>query len=66
MLVGNIDPVDWAWISAFFWGLAVILHICFYIFYFRLKTPREGEYSSKKEKLIEKEMEKMKKKLAEK
>ncbi len=63
MSVGELDNIEWSVYPGFFWGMVVILHIIVYMTYFRSKSSTDGGYSSKKERLIEKEMEKMRKKL---
>ncbi|MHA1148934.1 MAG: 2TM domain-containing protein [Promethearchaeota archaeon] len=53
----------WVIYPAIFWGAGLIAHIIVYIIYFRSKITPDGEAKSKKERQIEKEMEKMKKKM---
>ncbi len=52
----------WVIFPAIFWGTAVILHTLIYILYFSGKVEKSGKYSSRKERAIEKELEKMRKK----
>ncbi|MFX1568859.1 MAG: 2TM domain-containing protein [Promethearchaeota archaeon] len=52
----------WVVYPSIFWGAAVILHIIIYIQYFSGKVEKSGKYSSRKERAIEKELEKMRKK----
>jgi len=52
----------WVIFPAIFWGTAVILHIFIYIQYFSRKAEKSGKYRSRKERAIEKELEKMRKK----
>jgi len=52
----------WVRFPAIFWGTAVILHIIIYIRYFSRKVEGSGKQGSRKERAIEKELEKMRKK----
>jgi hypothetical protein len=52
----------WVVFPAIFWGTAVLLHIIFYIQYLSGKAEEGGKFKSRKERAIEKELEKMKKK----
>ncbi|MFX1478213.1 MAG: 2TM domain-containing protein [Promethearchaeota archaeon] len=54
----------WVIVPAIFWGVAVIFHIIIYLQYFRKGIERSGKHKSIKERAIEKELEKMKKKEA--
>jgi hypothetical protein len=51
----------WVIFPAIFWGTAVVLHIIIYIFYFGSKVEISGKRQSRKERAIEKELEKMRK-----
>ncbi|MFX1593195.1 MAG: 2TM domain-containing protein [Promethearchaeota archaeon] len=51
----------WVIFPAIFWGAAVIFHIILYMQYFSGKTEEGGKLRSRKEKAIEKELEKMRK-----
>ncbi|MHA2039175.1 MAG: 2TM domain-containing protein [Promethearchaeota archaeon] len=52
----------WVFFPAIFWGTAVVLHIIIYILYFSKKVEISGKRQSRKERAIEKELEKMRKK----
>ncbi|MFX1258790.1 MAG: 2TM domain-containing protein [Promethearchaeota archaeon] len=52
----------WVIFPAIFWGVVVILHILLYIHYFRGGFESTGRWKSIKERAIEKELEKMRKK----
>lgn len=52
----------WVVYPAIFWGTAVVLHIVFYIQFFSGKAEQDGKFRSRKERAIEKELEKMRKK----
>ncbi|MFX1378361.1 MAG: 2TM domain-containing protein [Promethearchaeota archaeon] len=52
----------WVIFPAIFWGAAVLLHIIFYIQYLSGKAEEGGKFKSRKERAIEKELEKMRKK----
>ncbi|MFX1326946.1 MAG: 2TM domain-containing protein [Promethearchaeota archaeon] len=52
----------WVIFPTVFWGSAVILHTLIYILYFSGKVEKSGKYRSRKERAIEKELEKMRKK----
>ncbi|MFW9818774.1 MAG: 2TM domain-containing protein [Candidatus Thorarchaeota archaeon] len=52
----------WVIFPAIFWGAAVFLHIIFYIQYLSGKAEESGRFKSRKERAIEKELEKMRKK----
>ncbi|MBN1801278.1 MAG: 2TM domain-containing protein [Candidatus Lokiarchaeota archaeon] len=62
MSVGAYSSLEWVQFPAFFWGLVLLLHIFIYLSYFRSKPSKKGEYGTKRERLIEKEMEKMRRK----
>ena len=51
----------WVIFPAIFWGIAVVLHIIIYILYFSNKVEISGKRQSRKERAIEKELEKMRK-----
>jgi len=55
---------DYYWVifPSIFWGTGVALHIIIYIHFFSGKVEKSGKYSSRKERAIEKELEKMRKK----
>jgi hypothetical protein len=52
----------WVVFPAIFWGTAVVLHIIFYIQYLSGKAEEGGKFKSRKERAIEKELEKIRKK----
>ncbi|MFX1499896.1 MAG: 2TM domain-containing protein [Promethearchaeota archaeon] len=52
----------WANFPAIFWGMAVIFHIILYLQFFSKKVEKTGKQVSRKERAIEKELEKMRKK----
>ncbi|MFX1575112.1 MAG: 2TM domain-containing protein [Promethearchaeota archaeon] len=52
----------WVIFPSIFWGAAVILHIFIYFQYYSKKAEPTGRWKSRKEKAIEKELEKMRKK----
>ena len=52
----------WVVFPVVFWGSAVILHILIYIHYYSGEHEVSGRWKSRKEKAIEKELEKMRKK----
>jgi hypothetical protein len=51
----------WVIFPAIFWGTAVVFHIIIYILYFSKKVEIIGKHQSRKERAIEKELEKMRK-----
>ncbi|MFX1390525.1 MAG: 2TM domain-containing protein [Promethearchaeota archaeon] len=52
----------WVVFPAIFWGTAVILHIIFYVQFLSGKAEEGGKFKSRKDRAIEKELEKMRKK----
>ena len=58
----TLSEFYWVIFPAIFWGTAVILHIIIYIHYFSKKAEGSGKQGSRKERAIEKELEKMRKK----
>lgn len=52
----------WVIFPAIFWGAAVLLHILFYIQYLSGKAEEHGKFKTRKDRAIEKELEKMRKK----
>jgi hypothetical protein len=54
----------WVVFPAIFWGAAVIFHVIFYIQYLSGKAEEGGKLKSRKERAIDKEIEKMRKKQA--
>ncbi|KKN00669.1 hypothetical protein LCGC14_1135500 [marine sediment metagenome] len=53
--------IYWVLFPTIFWGGLVILHIIIYIRYFSTKIENNGKVKSRKERAIEKELEKMRK-----
>ena len=58
----TLSAYYWVIFPAIFWGAAVILHILFYIQYLSGKAEEGRKFRSRKERAIEKELEKMRKK----
>ena len=52
----------WVLFPALFWGTGVVLHVIIYLIYYSGKNKKPGKFESRKERAIEKEMKKMKKK----
>jgi hypothetical protein len=55
--------IIWAYYPAVFWGFGLVVHIAFYRIYGRGDISEDGAVVSRKDKLIEKEMQKMKKRM---
>lgn len=55
--------LTWIFYPAFFWLIAVIIHFIIYMIYYQGDISETGEIKSKKEKAIEKEMQKMKERI---
>jgi len=51
----------WVFFPAIFWGTAVGLHITIYLLYFSKKVEMSGKRQSRKDRAIEKELDKMRK-----
>ena len=51
----------WIIFPALFWGTAVVLHLIIYLLYFSKKVEISGKRQSRKERAIDKELEKMRK-----
>ena len=51
----------WVFFPAIFWGTAVVFHITIYLLYFSRKVEMSGKRQSRKERAIDKELEKMRK-----
>ncbi|MHA1986308.1 MAG: 2TM domain-containing protein [Promethearchaeota archaeon] len=51
----------WVFFPAIFWGTAVVLHIIIYLLYFSRKVELSGKRQSRKDRAIEKELDKMRK-----
>lgn len=58
----TLEGLYWANFPAIFWGIAVIIHLVLYLQFFSKKVEKTGKQLSKKERAIEKELEKMRKK----
>ncbi|MFX0037860.1 MAG: 2TM domain-containing protein [Promethearchaeota archaeon] len=58
----TLSAYYWVVFPAIFWGAAMILHIMFYIQYLSGKAEEGGKFKSRKERAIEKELIKMRKK----
>jgi cation transport ATPase len=58
----TLTEVYWVIFPAIFWGAAVIFHIFIYLRYFSKRIEKKGKHKSRKERAIEKELEKMRKK----
>ena len=55
-------PYAWFIFPLVFWGVGVLIHIAVYLIFYRSKADIEGIKQSKREKAIERELEKMKSK----
>lgn len=53
----------WVFFPVFFWGVALIMHCIAYLVYFRGKVDEEGEGRPRREQAIEKEIEKMRRRM---
>ncbi|MFX0002176.1 MAG: 2TM domain-containing protein [Candidatus Hodarchaeota archaeon] len=58
----TLSEYYWVVFPAIFWGAAVTLHLLFYIQYLSGKAEEGGRFKSRKERAIEKELAKMKRK----
>lgn len=52
----------WVLFPAIFWGTGVTVHVIIYVLYFSGKYKKTGKFESRKERAVEKEMKKMRKK----
>ena len=59
----RIMDIDWAYFPAIFWGFALGVHYIVYRIYGRGDITKEGIGISRRQRMIEKEMQKMKNKL---
>ena len=57
----TFPEVFWVILPAIFWGTGVAIHIAIYILYYSGKSKKPDKFKSRKERAIEKEMEKMRK-----
>ncbi|MFO8019717.1 MAG: 2TM domain-containing protein [Promethearchaeia archaeon] len=53
----------WVFYPGFFWLIAVIIHFVIYMIYYRGDISETGKYRSRKERAIEKEMKKIRRKM---
>jgi hypothetical protein len=60
MPLEDYDPYAWFLFPLVFWGAGLLIHIATYLIFFRSKVNNEGIKQTKREKAIEKELEKMK------
>ncbi|MFX1375991.1 MAG: 2TM domain-containing protein [Promethearchaeota archaeon] len=58
----TLEEIYWVIFPAIFWGTGVVLHIILYILYYGNKGEESGRQLSRKERAIEKELKKMRKK----
>ena len=58
----TLPELYWVIVPAIFWGAALVFHIFIYLRYFNKRIERKGKYKTRKERAIEKELEKMRKK----
>lgn len=60
-IINNVTFSSYYWVifPAIFWGTAVVLHFIVYILYFSKKVEISGKRQSRKERAIERELEKM-------
>jgi len=66
LVVNNLQFIPqllWVLWPLIFWGAGFAIHAIIYMIYFKSKTTETGEVKSKKEHAIEKEMEKMRKRM---
>jgi hypothetical protein len=59
----TLSTISWAIFPALFWGIGIVLHVIIYLVYYRSSIKKTGEIKSRKERAVEKEMEKMKKRM---
>ena len=57
----TLSGVYWVLFPALFWGTGVIVHIIIYVLYYSGNNKKPGKFESRKERAIEKEMNKMRK-----
>ena len=57
-----VNPYPWPAFPLVFWGTGLLIHIAVYLIYHRSKMGKEGVKQSKRQKAIEREIEKMKSK----
>ncbi len=61
--VFTLPEILWVLYPIIFWGIALIFHIVTYLLYYQRKIDEHGKLYSKRTRAIEKELEKMKKRL---
>ncbi|NVM20094.1 MAG: 2TM domain-containing protein [Candidatus Lokiarchaeota archaeon] len=59
----TIPTYYWAIYPLIFWGAALVIHNIAYLVYYRGRIDDKGETKSRRERAIEKEMEKMRKRM---
>ena len=59
----TLNTIDWAIFPALFWAIGLVLHAVIYLVYYRGSIKKTGEIKSRKERAVEKEMEKMKRRM---
>ena len=59
----SLGVIEWAYWPALFWGLGIIVHIIISAMVTKKGEPADKDKTSKKEKAIEKEMQKMRKRM---
>lgn len=59
----TLPSIWWVFFPALFWGTGLLIHIIAYFVYYRGKSGDQGELKSRQEIAIEREMEKMRKRL---
>jgi hypothetical protein len=62
MPLPDYDPYAWFLFPLVFWGAGLLIHLAVYLIFYRSKFDKEGIKQSKREKAIEREIEKMKSK----
>ncbi|GAG60049.1 unnamed protein product, partial [marine sediment metagenome] len=60
--IPNYNPYYWFLYPLVYWGAGLLIHIAVHIIFFRSKVDKEGITKSKRERAIEREIEKMKSK----
>lgn len=61
-LTFSITAINWAYYPAIFWGFGLVIHIIMYQIYGRGGLSKDGVGISRRQKLIDKELQKMKRK----
>jgi len=60
-LTFSIEAINWAYYPAIFWGFGLLVHYAAYRIYGRGDISKDGVVITRRERLIEKELQKMKK-----